>query len=274
MITYKKLRVIRVTEFHFDEDPAPARADVIRYFWRSVPLPGNQCEHSHTLVLDLTSGPQILLAKMHTETRYRIRRAQKDNFQYDFWCSGEPVAVEQFCRFYDRFAVNKGLVPVNRQRLCALAQLGVLDLSRVSDKAGRILVWHAHYRTPGRARGIHSASLLGQATDPAFRGIIGRANCYQTWSDILRFQQQGLTLYDLGGWYGGAGDQAKLQINKFKESFGGIVIPEFNSEAAATTAGRMVLGSKSLLLSIFGWSRNWQPIHKALHRAAQPDTSN
>jgi hypothetical protein len=273
MISYKKLGVIRIAEFHFDEDAVPARADVIRSLWRSVAPSATQCEHAHTLVLDLGSPPQILLANMHNETRYQIRRAEKDNFQYHFWCGGEPEVVEQFCGFYDGFAASKRLVAANRQRLRALAQIGVLDLSRVSDDAGRVLVWHAHHRAAGRARLIHSASLLGQATIPALRTLIGRANCYHTWLDILRFQQQGLTVYDLGGWYGGSDDQAKLHINKFKERFGGIVVPEFNSEAPATTAGRLALDSKSLLLSILARSRSWLPIHKAPHRTAQPHTS-
>jgi len=135
----------------------------------------------------------------------------------------------------------------------------VLDLSRVSDSTGAGLVWHAHYRAPDRARGIYSASLLGMATDPSVRGLIGRANCHHTWCDILRFQQQGLTVYDLGGWYGGAEDQEKLRINRFKESFGGVLTREFNAETAVTAKGRLALDLKTMLLSSLGWYRSWKP---------------
>ena len=190
MITYQRLPFIRVAEFHFDENSPAARADIVRHLWRSAPVSGARCEESHTLVLDLTSSPETLLAKMHNGTRWSIRRAEKDQFQYQFWCAGEPEAVAQFCGFYDAFATGSHLVPANRKRLNALTQLGVLDLSRVSDNAGRALVWHAHYRASHRVRMIHSASLLGKATDPALRGLIGRANCHNTWCDILRFQQQ------------------------------------------------------------------------------------
>jgi hypothetical protein len=268
MITYKKLGMLRVAEIYFDENPAPYRADIVRHLWRPAPVASAPCEPSHTLVLDLSGSSATLLANMHAETRYRIRRAEKDHFLYDFWSAGEPDAVAQLIRFYNRFAWRKHLTPANRQRLAALGQLGTLDLSRVSDHTGRVLVWHAYYRGPGRVRGIYSASLLGEATEPSLRSLIGRANCYHTWRDILRFQQQGLAVYDLGGWYGGAEDQEKLRINTFKENFGGTVIPEFNSEAGVTPRGRLALGSKWILLDMLRRSRTWKPLRGAQRQTA------
>jgi len=258
MILYLKSPFITVAEFHFDEDAPATGADIVRYLWRASPVSSSPTEASFTLVLDLAKSPQTLLANMHAETRYRIRRAEKDRFQYDFWCAGEPEASAQFCDFYDGFAASKHLVPANRKRLSALGERGVLDVSRVRDSTGIGLVWHAHYRAGDRARGIHSASLLGNATDPALRALIGRANCHHTWCDLLRFQQQGLALYDLGGWYGGTEDQEKLRINRFKESFGGVVIKEFNSETGVTTKGKLALGAKAVVLSASGWRRSWK----------------
>jgi len=258
MITYQRLPFIRVAEFYFDEETPAARADIVRHLWRSAPVSGTRCEESHTLVLDLTSSPETLLAKMHNGTRWSIRRADKDQFQYEFWCAGEPEAVAEFCGFYDAFAKGSHLVSANRKRLSALTQLGVLDLSRVSDNAGRALVWHAHYRASHRVRMIHSASLLGKATDPSLRGLIGRANCHNTWCDILRFQQQGLPAYDLGGWHGGAEDQKKLRINRFKESFGGALVKEFNAEIGVTAKGRLALDMRAVLLSSLGRYGSWK----------------
>ena len=52
--------------------------------------------------------------------------------------------VEQFCDFYDAFAVLKGQSPIYRDKLTAMARCGVLDLSCASDIEGDAIVWHAH----------------------------------------------------------------------------------------------------------------------------------
>ena len=269
MINYRKLLLVRVVESYFDEPPA-TRADIVRHYWRSAPLGGAGWTEAPTLVLNLDNNPDTLLAEMHHNTRYAIRRAAKDDFQYTFWNTHEPEALAGFCRFYDEVAAVTHLVPANRQRLTALSRLGVLDLSRVSDKSGEVLVWHAYYRTPDRARLTHSASRLGQTSDPSLRALIGRANAYHTWRDILRFQQSGLSVYDLGGWYTGTTDEKKLGINRFKESFGGVLIKQFNFEAGATPAGRMALSWKQWMLNCLSWSRSRKLLQRLQSHTASP----
>lgn len=58
---------------------------------------------------------------------------------------------------------------------------------------------------------------------------------------MLRFQRQGVLVYDLGGWYVGTEDKRKLGINRFKASFGGVIVREFNSERCVTAIGRLAL---------------------------------
>jgi hypothetical protein len=254
MIRYQKAPFVSVAEFYFDEDTSPTGADIVYHFWRSCPVAGSHSKESHSLVLDLSDDTQALLSSMHAETRYRIRRAEKDNFQYQCWPDVEPDVFSRFCEFFDEFAKAKHLVPANRKRLGALAQLGLLDMSCIRDSTGMELVWHVHYRAADRARGMYSASLLGRTTDPSLRALIGRANCYHTWRDISRFQEQGLAKYDLGGWYDGTEDQEKLRINTFKAGFGGTIVTEFNSEKLATTKGTLALAVKSLVLHSRVWA--------------------
>lgn len=256
MIHYKKAPFVSVAEFYFDEDIRQTDADIVHHFWRSRPVADSQNKESHSLILDLSKKSQTLLDNMHSETRYRIRRAEKDHFQYDFWAGSHREVLAGFYEFFDSFAALKGLVPANRKRLEALGELGLLDLSRMRDAAGSELVWHVHYRASDRARGMYSASLLGKAADPSFRGLIGRANCYHTWRDIQRFQEGGLSRYDLGGWYGGTEDQEKLRINTFKEGFGGQLISEFNAEKIASATGTLALVVKSVMLSSRAWAHH------------------
>ncbi len=256
MIIYKRWQW-RIAEFHYDEASAALPVDIVRHFWRPAPMAGFECKPAYTLVLDLTRSLETLLGQMHRETRYRIQRSERECFQYQCWPEAAPEALDEFHRFYDEFALRKHLLKLNWRRLEALRQLGTLDLSRIRDAAGRTLIWHAHYRTHDRARGIYSASAAREGMEPSFRSLVGTANRYLTWRDMLHFREQGLGVYDLGGWYGGAEDAEKLRINSFKESFGGNVIEEYNSEAGITPAGRLALHSKAMLVNALFRTRQW-----------------
>lgn len=104
---------------------------------------------------------------------------------------------------------------------------------------GTVLVWHAYYVGQSRARLLHSASLFREASDSAFRTLVGRANRYQHWRDMLKLKADGLTTYDMGGWYAGSEDEAKLSINKFKEGFGGETVVEYHCEEAVSLKGKL-----------------------------------
>jgi lipid II:glycine glycyltransferase (peptidoglycan interpeptide bridge formation enzyme) len=54
------------------------------------------------------------------------------------------------------------------------------------------------------------------------------------------FRSEGIATYDLGGWYTGRQDQAKLGINVFKEQFGGRVVQEYNCDLALTSRAKVL----------------------------------
>ena len=114
------------------------------------------------------------------------------------------------------------------------------------DPQDNILVYHANYCDDGRVTGLESISLFRQHEDSTIRNMIGRANRYLVWSDILRYQEQGLKLFDFGGWYQGT-DQAMLKINEFKSGFGGQVLQEYQCEQILTFKGWLVLTIANLL---------------------------
>ena len=58
---------------------------------------------------------------------------------------------------------------------------------------------------------------------------------------MLRFQRQGVLVYDLGGWYAGTKDKGKLGVNRFKASFGGVIVKEFNAERYVTAIGCLAM---------------------------------
>jgi hypothetical protein len=240
MILFRE-RWLRHGEVWFDEDPANVKVDIISYVQKSHPISGTQCGTFYTILNDLSQTPEELLTRMPKNTQYKIRRvADRDRVIYEFWKANSSDVLVRFCEFLDRFACLKGLSRTNMPRLRALSDDGTLDISRVGDKEGNDLVWHAHYRDRARVRLLHSASLFREVKNSAFRNLIGRANRYHHWQDMLRFKQEGILVYDFGGWYEGNTDQEKLQINRFKEEFGGKVVRNYNCVRLVTAKARLI----------------------------------
>ncbi len=232
----------RIGEAWFDEEPGQERVDLILYRQHPQPPPHASCRPRFTLVTDLRREPDDILAAMSKETQYKIRRAgQRDGLQHQFRWADAAAAIPEFCRFYNHFAEQKRLARANMRRLRAMVGINGLALSVVSEYKLGPLVWHAYLIGPGRARLLHSASHYRDATDSAVRNLVGRANRYHHWRDMLEFRDRGVSSYDWGGWYGGSTDAEKLRVNRFKEGFGGSKIQEYDGWAACTPMGRVVL---------------------------------
>jgi len=250
MVSYQRSH-LKVAELFFDEPAGRVAADIVRYHHRSTPVAGGRADQRHTLWIDLTAGPEAILADMNADTRRKIRGAAKDGARYEFQSSSEPVWLEEFCLFYDRFARTKGLPPANRARLGAMVRQGALDLSRMVGRDGEVLVWHAHLLGGDRARLLHSASIFREM-DKDTANAIGRVNRLHHWMDIERFRNAGFTVYDFGGWYAGHDDVAKLRINDFKRGFGGEIATQYHADCAGSWKGAAVLGLRALFRTLRG----------------------
>ena len=244
---YTRRGFIRILDYYFDEPTVPMAADIVRYNQWSYRVPGNACTEFYTVLLDLCRSRDALLNAMKREARYEIRRAGREGLAYEYYSDPDLSTIDEFCGFYNTFAAERGLARAPRTRIVLVCESGCLRLSRVSLK-GETLTWHAYLTSGSRARLTHSVSLYRNRTDAGERALIGRANRFHHWEDMVRFQTEGIRTYDLGGWYPGAEDPKLLQINKFKEEFGGRVVCCFNCTRGVTLRGRVVLSVRSL-----GW---------------------
>ena len=249
MIVYQKAN-LKVAEILFDEPEQRSGADIIRYHFRTAPVSHGRIAEAHTLWIDLTTHPDVILDGMQKQTRYEIRRAAQEAFIYEFQTTPTAEWTAEFFEFYDRFAALKALPPANRVRLSAMREHAILDLSRIRSENGT-LVWHAHLRGADRVRLLHSASLF-RVADHDCAKVIGRANRLHHWHDFQRFHSEGIPTFDFGGWYAGTTDDAKLRINVFKQSFGGTVVRQFNANAPGTWRGSAALAIRSALRSLRG----------------------
>ena len=216
--------------------------DLLAFYQSSRPVHSIWSREFHSLVVDLLRDQDAIFSEMGKTNRYKISRAGKrDNLGYEWWHKDSETVLDQFMEFFAKFAHNVGLQMPQKSWLRAYAKAGVLDISRVSDEQGRVLSWHTHYRGDSHARLFHSASSFRNFDDSTTRSLIGRANRFQHWRDMLRFKEANVAAYDFGGWYEGHEDQERLRINGFKEEFGGQVVKAFNSIQPMTFLGRAYL---------------------------------
>ena len=239
MVTLKR-KFITVGELWFDEQPDTTPVDLLLYYHWSQPGREAYSREFYSIEIPLTPAPEQLLGAMKKDTRYEITRAGKDALTVDFWTEPDEATLDSFCTFFDAFAASRGLSSANRPWLSEYARAGQLTLSCASLE-GVPLVWHSYYRGPRWARLLMSASDFRSNPDKAFRNLVGRANRFLHWNDMLQFKDSGVDFYDLGGWYEGSEDQQKLRINQFKEEFGGAVNKRYYSMHPVTLKGQMFL---------------------------------
>ncbi|MEN6439052.1 MAG: hypothetical protein ABFD97_10765 [Syntrophobacter sp.] len=238
MITWRRCG-IRIAEAWFDEPTPSGGIDLVYLIQRPVPEPGALNQEFKTILLDLRRSEKDLRTGLKGNTRYEIRRAEKEGLSRESHSPGDGRATMALCEFYNHFAAHKGISGIRHSDVVRYASARMLDLSLCRDKSGKVIAWHSHIVTRGRARLLHSASLLHEREDIEDRNIIGRANRYLHWKDILRFKAGGFAFYDFGGWYDGQTDKARIGINRFKKQFGGCVVREFNCQVTHTLRGWM-----------------------------------
>jgi hypothetical protein len=239
VILYSKQR-LTIAEFHYDEQGAPPPVDIIRYQSRPEKVNGTISYPFSTILIDLNQEPDALLAQMSKTTRNEIRRGAKDDLTQEFSERPDHAWIADFFEFYMEFARLKGLPGINQERILGMSESQALMLSRIKAADGTILVWHCYVHANGWTRLVHSASLF-RSSDKTQQAINSRANRYLHWLDMLRFRETGFSTYDLGGWYSGQDDIEKLNINRFKEGFGGRVAPQYNTDRGVTLKGILAI---------------------------------
>jgi hypothetical protein len=170
-----------------------------------------------TAVVDLSHGSDAILEGMNKHTRHHVRRAEQDGLSWE-----RDVPAEEFAAFHAAFAREKGIEGVDERRLASYGEHILLTRVR---REGRVLAQHAYIvdRDEKRARFLYSSSGRFEGEGAA---VVGRANRWCHWKDMLWLQDSGIVSYDLGGIAEGATDPALVGINEFKFELGGVLVRE------------------------------------------------
>jgi len=227
-------------EVWYDEDlPRDPGVDIVVYRQRQAPVSDARTTPFLTMVTDLSVAEDAIAERFGKDCRYKIRRAEtKDDLRMEF-ITDPKSRLDEFCAFYDAFAEQKSTWLSDRQWLLAACKAGQLVLTSAS-RNGEALVWHA-YLTSGKAAWLQYTGSCFRDKDNDYRALVGRANRWLHWREMLEFKKMGITRYDWGGLFEDESTPENAGINRFKKDFGGQPVRTYDCTVPVTLKGRIWL---------------------------------
>jgi len=239
MIRYKGHTTTYGEMWYEEQLPDDPCIDVALYRQRSSPVPGARVAPFLSIVNDLTVDNDDLIAGFGKDCRYKVKRAEaRDGLKVAF--IAEPAArLQEFRTFYDAFAAEKGLRPCYYAWLQAACTAGQLVLTSAT-RDGEPLVWHA-FLLSGSSAWLQYTGSCFRNRDNEFRAIVGRANRWLHWQEMLHFKAMGMARYDWGGLFEDESTAERAGINRFKKEFGGKPVRRYDCEMPVSLKGRVWL---------------------------------
>ena len=227
-------------EAWFDENPGDdPGVDIVQYRYRNTPAADAQFIPFLSLLTDISIGEDAIANAFGKDCRYKIRRADtRDGLHMEFITEPER-RLPVFRAFFDAFARQKSHAPCDQPWLVAACEARQLVLSSAS-RGGEALVWHA-YVLCGASAGLQYTASHFRGQDNDFRALVGRANRWLHWQDMLQLKAMGIKRYDWGGLFEDESTPERAGINQFKKDFGGQPVRVYECTLPVTFKGRIYL---------------------------------
>jgi hypothetical protein len=174
-----------------------------------------------TLLSDLRDNEEKILSKFKSNVRNEINRAKRDGCVTIY-----NVEPEFFLTLYNKFATLRNIATIPIDDYKAFGENLMLSAA-LYDK--ECVAYHAYIMDKEASKVIllHSGTNRLENKDISV-AMIGRANRFLHYQDMLYFKDKGFVLYDWGGVVLEDNDEYK-GIDEFKLSFGGELKETFSS---------------------------------------------
>jgi len=175
-----------------------------------------------TLIVDLNMQMETVFSNFKSKTRNEIRRASNEHIKFSI-----EKNKKDFISFYNEFAIKKGQGLLSYDSFMQLKNV-VITKATIENKP---FVMHAYliYPEGAKARLINSASKRFEVN--ANKALIGWANRFLHYQDMIFFKEQHITAYDLGGTAHHTRKKDQHRIEAFKSEFGGETVVEYFYES-------------------------------------------
>jgi hypothetical protein len=182
----------------------------------------------YTLLIDLGQEREKIWSGIYHRTQDEINSFVNNNsFEHVFLHSISIPELDRLIGQFDSFAAHKKIRKAERERLFAYNKAGILCVTYLKLKE-TTLCMNFYRATKLRASNIYSFNLQHPNKNDISGSIYGRAHRALHWLDMLKFKENNVAHYDFCGWYEGNEDKDLLNINKFKEQFGGQKTKEYS----------------------------------------------
>lgn len=183
----------------------------------------------NTWTTSLIQDEIVIFKSFSDTTRNEIHRAQKEWIQYWYIAKPNINELKEYHTFYNQFLKAKWL------KLTAFANIKkyqghlFLTYSILGDEK---LNYHLYIvdESIGKVRLLQSCSLFRGQSDKNKINIIWYANRWLHYHDIQLFKDLWYKVYDWWWLYLWEGDKQKINIDKFKLSFGPEIVTQYNYE--------------------------------------------
>lgn len=248
-MVYSRKRIVEIKDFWFETKRNTTEehgADYVQYhdLQEEIDDKSNLVREfiSETLLTDLTLTEDELLSSFRKNTRYEIRRAQKEAFTVTVYnCTAlknRSDIIDTVDAAHQHMFQQKGLTTKKEAKnLLAAANAGMLMISTAQLPNGTVCVYHVYVVGPDSARLWHSISVFRNNHSNEERNAVGRANRMLHFEDMRTLRNAGCRIYDWGG-YSEAKDLK--QIAEFKASFGGKRVQTYRYIFAVSLKGRLL----------------------------------
>lgn len=194
-----------------------------------------------TLISDLSLTEDELLKRIKKNTKYEIRRAEKEGIVVNFYGASEitPDLLGQFKENYESMYASKGMKrSFNMDLVKAYIEKDMIYFS-IAYYNEEPLVFHSYIVDSYHVRFFYSCSPF--RSEPDIANLIGRMNRYLHWQDFMQFKKMGIVEYDWGGI--NSIDEPN-SIAQFKFAFGGHPVIRYNYIIGRGLIGKLLVKYK------------------------------
>jgi len=196
-----------------------------------------------TLVNDISEDEDAIKSHFSKSCKYKVNRAAREDVRIEIKDSASITDddIEDFLSFFGTFWESKETEFTEytsvKNDLVDYRNSNALSIG-IGKVAGQTAIYHTHIYDDKTARLLHSASLyrLQEDEEGNTKNLIGMANRYLHFQEMLHFKSLGLSVYDWGG--AGRGEDV-INITEFKESFGGDLKTYYDFEEVKGIKGHL-----------------------------------
>jgi hypothetical protein len=220
----KKYYIFKVHENWFGYQPGWANVFGLKcslHIKDTTNSPAGIKKVSYTIEIPLDRIEGDILASFPKNIRADIRKAKDEDGITTYFHDD----VEGFVEFYNNFASKKKLPLITVNRVMELGDSRRLSYALYK---GQVIAAHSYIMDKGQsiARAFWSGTKRLESDTKSI--ISGRANKYLHFNDMLYFKEQGINIYDFGGYAKDTQNEELIGVNSFKLKFGGNIVPCYN----------------------------------------------